>query len=366
MKKLRLILLILTLALVAIFAAGCGSGEDSSLEGKNIVTFEMNGGTLKYGTSSTKTNINFAYHPGTKILDPSSDIGGYELMRAGYNFTGWYTSEECKSSQKWNFDTLFDTETLTLYAGWEKAVKYTFDICYVDGEGKTVVLGSWSAKEGGTVAQSFVKNEAEKREGYTPFGYYRDAALTVPWSFATKHPGGETDTSVPIYVKYIEGEWSMVSNFAQLKSALSGGENVYLTSDIDCGGAELSFIGKTYGGILEGNGYSVNNFTVSASEGVLALKRCAIFDTLSPTAVIRNVDFVDVSYVVTVADGVEGVTFEVATIALSADGATISYVTVSGRFLTNYGGELPSVEAAVLVGTPVIDGYTASVTVNPQ
>ena len=57
MKKSIIIIAILVAALTFILS-GCGGGGDS-LEGKNIVTFEINGGTLDYGTSSTNQKINF-------------------------------------------------------------------------------------------------------------------------------------------------------------------------------------------------------------------------------------------------------------------------------------------------------------------
>ena len=366
MRKTKLILLTVLVALLAVFAVGCGAVGDDRLEGKSIVTFELNGGMLKYGTSSTRTNINFAYYPGTRILDPSKDISNYELSRSGYNFTGWYTSEDCKANEKWNFNDYISVDTLTLWAGWEKAVKYTFDVYYVDGEGNDVALGSWSAKEGGTLPQSLAENYASTRKGYTQIGFYADRELTEEWDFSTKHPGGDTDRSIPVYVKYIDGEWSLVSNFAALKKALNDGKNIYLTEDIDCQGNELSFKGKGYGGILEGNGFSISGFTVNASSGVLTLKRCAIFESLAATAVIRNVSFTDASYVVEVA--VDGeVTVEVATLALSAEqGALISGVSVSGSFITNYGGELPAVDGAVLSGDATVENYTADLQIALQ
>ena len=65
MKKLLILISIIALALtLTIGLSGC-SGSTDELEGKNIVTFKVNGGIFNYGTSSTKTSVNFAYHPGT-------------------------------------------------------------------------------------------------------------------------------------------------------------------------------------------------------------------------------------------------------------------------------------------------------------
>ena len=120
MKKRHLVFFAAVMVLCALLLTGC-SGDELDLDGKNIVTFVMNEGTLDYKTSRTDTEIYFAYHPGTYILDPA-EIPNYQLYRAGYNFTGWYTDKECSPASKWDFTTPFNVPELTLYAGWEKAI----------------------------------------------------------------------------------------------------------------------------------------------------------------------------------------------------------------------------------------------------
>ena len=350
------------LALVVVFAAGCSGGTDSELEGKYVVTFQLNGGVLDYQTSSSKTKINFAYEPETYIVSPEN-IPGYDLYRNGYNFTGWYKSESCNPSDKWDFDReVISTETMTLYAGWEKAVKHTFTVSYTDDSGKVVSLYQYKDMAG-KVFEDW-RDAADDRKGYTPIAYYSDKELTTPWDFDYVHPGGDADLDIPVYVKYIVGDWELVSDFTQLKSAIRGGDNVYLTQNIDCGGGELTFTGR-YGGVIEGNGYTVNNFTVTARNSSLTIKRSAIFETLTSSAEIRNVTFSAVQYVVKVT-GSADMDIQAAAIAYSAeDGAKITNVTVSGEFKTNYTGELPDVEAAVFEPSAEtkIDGFTADITV---
>ena len=36
--------------------------------------------------------------------------------REGYNFTGWYSDENCQ--YQWDFDTMQVSQSITLYAGW--------------------------------------------------------------------------------------------------------------------------------------------------------------------------------------------------------------------------------------------------------
>jgi uncharacterized repeat protein (TIGR02543 family) len=359
MKKRSLIFFILVVATLALLLSGCG-GEGQNLEGKNIVTFELGGGRMETKTSQVDTKINFAYYPDTYILDPT-EIPGYKLTRAGYVFTGWYKTAECLESDKWDFDsTLFSTETLTLYAGWKKAITYTYTVCYTDGE-SVETLGVYETTQGGKFEDW--RNIANKREGYTAIGYYQDAALQTPWDDSFTHPGGEEDLEIPVYVDYIPGEWNLVSTYDQLRSALSAGQNVYLTADIDCGGAALS-VSSAYKGIFEGNGYTVSNLAV-AKTGTMLNPGCAIFAELSDGAEIRNVTFADVAYSFNDINDMAKA-FKVAALAKTASGVVkITNVTVTGTMTTTYTGELPRLNDAIFEddGKVQISEFSANITV---
>ena len=128
MKKAYLILLALLVVALAALLPGCSSNVDE-LEGKYVVTFELNGGILDLKSTNVSTNINYAYEPGSFIVDPTCAEWNYKLTRAGYTFTGWYTSENCAAGEKWDFATgKITTEKLTLYAGWEKEIVYRYNI----------------------------------------------------------------------------------------------------------------------------------------------------------------------------------------------------------------------------------------------
>ena len=204
MKKRYLILLALLALTLTCLLSGCGKGEQD-LEGMYVATFEINGGKLNLGTSDVTTKINFAYEPGALVMDPTVRIGsgetsslGYAISRAGYNFTGWYTGPECLPEQKWDFATgTINAEKLTLYAGWEKQIVYTYTVCYTDGA-NTVALGSYNVKPGATFDD--YRKYATLRDDYTPIGYFADAACQTPWDATTVHPGGEQDTDISVFV----------------------------------------------------------------------------------------------------------------------------------------------------------------------
>lgn len=339
-KILILLTLVAIVAALTVLLSGC-SGSNDPTEGKYIVTFEINGGILNYGTSSTNGRINYAYYPGTYVKDPS-EFPNYQIYRNGYIFTGWYTSEECAPGDKWDFSKTLDVEKLTLYAGWEVAINYTYSVNYVSGD-ETVALGSYKVSAGETFEDW--RDFAGKRDGYTPNGFFSDPECTVPWNFSTAHPGGDADLDVPVYVNYIEGSWTLVNDFDQLKSALKNGESVYLMNDIDCGGGEL-YISGSYNNIFDGNGCKVTNFTVS-SKGTTFVPTLAIFNKLASGADIRNVFLENAEYTLSVNTGIPAneLTVKAAALAVNIDsGVTISNVSVSGTLKTNYEGELTCIE----------------------
>jgi uncharacterized repeat protein (TIGR02543 family) len=342
MKRNYLILVVILVAVLTLTLSGCGRDEQS-LDGLYIATFELMGGTLETPTSSVSTKINFAYNPGTYVLDPC-ELSGYKLFRTGYVFTGWYTDESCTASSKWDFGTLLNQEKLTLYAGWKKAVNITYSVCYVDEDGQTVTLGKYDVANGDKFEDW--RNFAKIRANYTPLGYYSDPECTVEWDNSFTHPGNDTDCDVPVYVSYMQGKWTFVSTAAALRNAISLGENVYLTADIDCGGEILSL--GDYSGEFNGNGFTVSNFKVT-KKGT-AIVSCAIFTSLGDGAIIRDVSFSGVIYDLS-GVGSNISKLKVAALAVKVGSATVSGVSIEGTFVTNYTGTLLPTELSLYYET---------------
>ncbi len=365
-KILTLTLAVALIVSLAVLLSGCVSSTDPT-EGKNVVTFDVNGGILSYGTASTDSKINYAYYPGTYVKDPT-EFNNYKISRIGYVFTGWYTSPDCKPNEKWDFNTPLTVERLTLYAGWEVAIKYTYSVNYVDGT-DTVTLGSYSVSSGAKFNDW--RKYANTRSGYTAYGYYSDPECTIPWDTDTTHPGGAADLDIPVYVNYIEGKWNIVSNYDELKSAVKSG-NVYLVADIDCQGEEL-YVRGDFDMIFEGNGFKVSNFTVS-KHGTDKYPACAIFEKLASGADVRNVSFENVTYNFVGISSHSSVQPQVAALTVELEsGVKITNVCVSGTFNTDYNGDLPSVNSLYCStdyeGDDLLSGVTdfiADIVVNKQ
>ena len=373
MKRLLILISMIVLALTLTTGlSGCSGGTDE-FEGKNIVTFKVNGGILNYGTSSTKTSVNFAYDPGTYILDPAKDIPNYSISRSGYDFTGWYTDEACTPASKWDFETPFEISSLTLYAGWEKSIRHTYSVYYVDEtDGVAVKLGDYNALEGDTFSDW--KNIADLRDGYTCVGYYYDDELTIPWDQNFAHPGGEIDLDIPVYACYIEGEWELAGNYDQFKRAISAG-NVYLTADIDFEGREFPVV-TSFSGIFQGNGHTISNFKVSKG-GTATTPTAAIFKRITSTAEILDINFENVTYIfndIKSSTATVTVTPKVAALAVDMQaGAKVKNVTIEGNIETNYIGDISSINSlyffdgvpneAIMAG---VEDVSVQITVNQQ
>lgn len=361
-KKLLFALALLTIILTFALSGCSQKGQD--LEGKYIVTFELNEGSLNVGTSDVKGRIYYAYEPGSYIIDPSK-FGGYSLTRSGYDFTGWYKDAACSPEAEWDFAAEpINSETLTLYAGWAKKIVYTYSVCYMDGENK-VTLGTYTVEAGERFED--YRNYANSRKDFTMNGFYADAACTERWDTATKHPGGASDTDLCVYVDYIPGTWNIVDSYEKLAAALSRGGNVYLTADVDCGGKTLpcSKTGQTYTGIFEGNGYSISNVKVEKS-GTSRIPVVAVFNELGEGAVIRNVSFINVDMQFLNLQGAGKI--KASALAKSGRNCTVSDVTVTGKLITDSDAEFPALNNAFFEDseTATITDFTAEIVVEKQ
>ena len=366
MKKRYLILLALLVLTLTCLLAGCGKNEQD-LDGMYVVAFDVNGGKMDLGTSAVTTKVNYAYEPGSLVMDPTVRIGtggnsylGYSITRPDYDFTGWYTGPECLPEQKWDFETgVVDTETLTLYAGWQKQIIHTYTVCYKDGN-EIVELGSYRVNAG--AAFDDYRKFAQSRKGYTARNYYADEALTTLWDATTVHPGGETDTDVKVFVDYIPGDWVIVTTYAELKNAIGSG-NIYLAADVDCEGKELKFGEFTH--IFEGNGYTVSNFVVK-QDGTTRKPYVSVFKSLKEGSEIKNVTFANVTLDLSTYYSNAG-TLQVAALATTGKG-TVTNVRVTGKLLTAYDSEYPRLNQAFYdeSATGTVTGFSAEIVVEKQ
>ncbi|WP_025678306.1 InlB B-repeat-containing protein, partial [Paenibacillus massiliensis] len=141
------------------------------------VSYESNGGTA-IGSETVEYNETYS--------EPTAPT------RTGYAFAGWYTDQAL--TQQYAFTSLV-TGDLTLYAKWE-ANDYT--VSYESNGGTTV--------NSETVKYNETYNEpsAPTRTGYAFAGWYRDEALTQPYTFTSLVAGDMT-----LYAKWEANDYTV-------------------------------------------------------------------------------------------------------------------------------------------------------------
>lgn len=316
MKKFRIITILaaLTLAFAALALTGCKKGLNLGNLGYSAkVVYDFDG--------ETQTGLGkrtFYYKPLTPIIKPDTDLSADIVIKepAGYHFNGWYSAQVDEdgnpikdgsgkyilSAEPWDFETGYSGEknsVIYLVATWARNYTFTIDV----GEearnaGVTNTVLDHYSKPGPVSKPGGV---GPKWGGHTFYYYYSDPnddtsrIYDSDWSNIVI---SDENPAVTVYVKWLEGNWTIVTDKQQIKS-LSPRVNYYLDDDIDFSdskGNPTEMKGaKNYDGIFEGNGHKITNFkcTVSASPipGETVSNECGLFASFGDNGVVRNVIF---------------------------------------------------------------------------
>ncbi len=262
MKKRMVPIIMIAVALLACFLTACNSGE-VDVSGKTKVVFVLEGGTYK--NSDLPVTYYYGFEEGTSnlIKDMFASDTGYKLERNGYEVEGWYRTRKEDGGKvtyedKWNFETdKVTSEGVTLYANWQPIIKYSYAIYYKKADGTEQQIGEPYFVKKGDAFNDILGKAKKGMSGYTFLRFAQ--ANGEEWDETFKHPGGETDCEIKVYAEYIEGKWSIVNTFNELK--LNKKNNIYLNADLDLGGKEFSF--GEYKGNFNGNGHTISNFKIA-------------------------------------------------------------------------------------------------------
>ena len=174
-KKIKIISLILCIlmAFCAIpFAACSNSGERVN------VVYHLN-----YDGAEDRT---VQVYTGTSALD-------WKAPREGFKLEGWYSDANCKN--KYDFSQRIKKDT-NLYAAWkvyEGRALVMFDYNYPGCR-----LGvTASVERDEIIEEKYIPADAS-RKGMKQTGWYKDAAATQKWDFATDKPNGD----ITLYAGY--------------------------------------------------------------------------------------------------------------------------------------------------------------------
>ena len=280
----------------------CGNKDDGL---KGVATFYLEGGICQNNTErvmysySLESDTDLVY-----IADPNV-LQENDITRVGYYIEGWYQikNNDGTYSDKWNFASdKMDKTGVTLYANWVKNINHTYDLCYMNENDEPVVVYSYAAQEGDVFKDLLGK--ANSRKGYTALpGFFKEDGTT--WDDSFTHPGGEVDTSIKVFVNYIEGEFELVSTAKEFKKALNKG--IYLLNDINLEGEEINF-NDYKDKHINGNGFIVSNFVITCdptnlycdlndSSSAWSNLYCGLFRQIE-NSLIENITFTDCSLTV--------------------------------------------------------------------
>ena len=269
-----LILFSIAAAAIAVFAVGCSSTEDAynpdTWEGA-IVTFALEGGEYK----NSKNNVEYYYQLGegeTVHIGTPTDYSDKAVTRPDYKLDEW-----CKTrtetgvegvyeySDPWDFqnDVVKHGDRITLYANWARLIKYSYNVCYKGDDGETIIIGTYEVDEGARFNDysKYSSKVPNKTAMPGPHGtaYYDEN--DQPWDENFRHPGGEEDTAINVYIHYIEGVYKLVYTPDDLNK-VNTNDNAYLMNDVDFKGETLKSL-NNYRGIFRGNGHTVKNFNIN-------------------------------------------------------------------------------------------------------
>lgn len=334
--KSKNVILSLLLCLILVCLASCAN--KSLYKNKTKVIYELEGGSYQNCTAPITQYYNVLENESINIYEPST-LSKKDIIKTGYKLEGWYKKKNISNdvltySEKWDFETDKLTKSgLTLYAKWVKDIKLVYQVCYLDENSNLKVLGSYDVKKGAKFKD--LLKYADKRIGFTSLGYYdEDGNL---WDDSFVHPGGNSDTIINVYVKYIEGKFNLVYTKEDLIRHSS--ENIYLMNDIDMQNEKLSFY--NYDAKFVGNNHTISNFKISYGSSKNDLipdftnsgnSLCiSLFGNIE-NAVIKDVKFTNASLDIKTSNSLINRIY-VAPIAVSVINSTISNVFIDASFM---------------------------------
>ena len=227
--------------------------------------------------------------------------------------------------EEWDFATMRVTENITLYASLIQKVEMKFVDSETDEVVKTITDG-----EPGKVRQRPSTRQQPSKENYTLYEYYADKECTQVFSW----PYTFGDEDVTVYVKFIEGYWSIVKTAKEFVSALGG--NIYVDADLDFAAENVNWsVIEKLNAEINGNGHTLSNISISHTFNRNNVAYCALFGTLGEQANIHDVNFTNISVNTTVSLTGD---YNLAMFACTAQaGAKATNVKVQGTVTCNYG-----------------------------
>ena len=338
MKRKGLILLgALAAMTLSLALAGCAQDrltvEDLIEMGyTNTVTIDLMG-----GRSGERTELIQQVKDNSPIVEPGSQtLAGEAPTRSGYTFGGYFRGTEDENGnvtfgEEWNFATDRVTGDLTLYVRW--LTNYSITVHYGDDYASSYTVNVSQDRTG--VAQP-VRSITISGQTVLDSAFYTNRAdaeqkanaITFPYT----PPGLSQENTVgELWANTLEGVWRIVEDADDF--VIYDNTNIYLMTNIDFGGATLTFP-EAYSGTFEGNGHVLSNFKVAQERGSSSTQSYGLFRELRASAVIRDITFKDVTYSAMLTNPI-AMSYRAGVLAgYAASGAKVENVTIDGGTFT--------------------------------
>lgn len=176
-----------------------GNGQTLQVYG---IKLEIDNGSTTYYTVSFNTN-----NHGDAIDNQTIESGKYATEPTaptadGYTFGGWYTDNETFKN-KWNFTTDKVTKGTTLFAKWTAIPPAaTYKVTFAANGHGTAPAELTGVASGSTISEPTPAPTAT--DGYTFDGWYKEAACTTPWNFATD----KVTDNITLYAKWVARKYA--------------------------------------------------------------------------------------------------------------------------------------------------------------
>lgn len=192
-KKLHYMIPIIIVIAGSLLLSACSISDeavDPASWGYNCtVTYDALGGTI-----NTRGIRQTYYMTNSYLFKPAGTTNMLiQPVKDGYILAGWYTAKEdikdkdgnitgysFKQEDRWDFDLDRVQEDMTLYARWIPQGR----VDYVDAETNEIKFTKNITSESPVQPLSGAVQTLIAKSGYTFYGYYADAAGTIPYDFS--------------------------------------------------------------------------------------------------------------------------------------------------------------------------------------
>ncbi len=317
-----------------------------------------------------------------QLLDLTDDdrtaVSDSSATRVGYFLAGWYTERQLRVNDKgealdeygnlvsesklpqgytyggrWDFEKdrlevdaggtySSDEPQLTLYAAWIPDLSYEFYEVNADGTTEKLAFDDtekpryfrfpvWNDTTG-----CLDMNSMPARAGMTFVSAFMDSDLTEPapegistTDYVDYEKGIALQSTISIYTTWKEGTWFRISTLEQFNDNSMPNGCYELLADLDFTDEIWApvFAKQEFTGTIVGNGHTIRNVTVTQADTAQSMG--GLFGALGHTAVITDVHFENITYIIEKGSRLPDVSFGVFA-GILRDGARLEQVSVSG------------------------------------